>query len=158
MAIEVGKKAPAFTLEDANGARVSLADYAGKDLILYFYPRDDTPGCTKEACGFRDLWKKIQARGAVVVGVSPDKPASHGKFAAKYKLPFPLLCDPDKQMMGRYEAFGEKMMYGKKTQGVIRSTVWIGPDGRVKKHWKRVAKADAHPEAVFQALTGQAEE
>ena len=157
MAIEVGKKAPAFTLEDARGEKVSLGDYAGKDLILYFYPRDDTPGCTKEACGFRDLWKKIQARGALVVGVSPDRPASHEKFASKYKLPFPLLCDPDKQMMTRYEAFGEKMMYGKKTQGVIRSTVWIGPDGRVKKHWKRVAKAEQHPEDVLKALTGEVE-
>ena len=157
MAIEVGKKAPAFTLENANGERVSLADYAGKDLILYFYPRDDTPGCTKEACGFRDLWRKIQARGAVVVGVSPDKPDSHGKFAAKYKLPFPLLCDPDKQMMARYEAFGEKMMYGKKTLGVIRSSVLIGKNGKVLRHWGRVAKAEAHPEqalVVVQELLG----
>ena len=157
MAIEVGKKAPAFTLEDSRGERVSLADYAGRDLILYFYPRDDTPGCTKEACGFRDLWKKIQARGAVVVGVSPDKPASHEKFAAKYKLPFPLLCDPGKQMMSKYEAFGEKVLYGKKTQGVIRSTVWIGPDGRVKQHWKRVAKAEQHPEQVLKAILSQDE-
>ena len=157
MAIELGKKAPAFTLEDARGEKVSLADYAGRDLILYFYPRDDTPGCTKEACGFRDRWKKIQARGALVVGVSPDRPASHEKFAAKYKLPFPLLCDPDKQMMTRYEAFGEKTLYGKKTQGVIRSTVWIGPDGRVKKHWKRVAKAEQHPEDVLKALAAAVE-
>ena len=152
MAIEVGKKAPAFTLEDTRGARVSLADYAGRDVILYFYPRDDTPGCTKEACGFRDLWKKIQARGAVVVGVSPDKPASHEKFAAKYKLPFPLLCDPEKQMMAKYGAFGEKVLYGKKTQGVIRSTVWIGSDGKVRKHWARVRDAAAHPDEVLEAI------
>ena len=91
MAIEAGKKAPAFTLTDARGAKVSLADFAGKHVVLYFYPKDDTPGCTKEACGFRDLWKDIQKTGAVVVGVSPDGGASHEKFRAKYKLPFPLL-------------------------------------------------------------------
>jgi peroxiredoxin Q/BCP len=155
MAIEEGKKAPAFALPDADGNEVSLADFAGRDVILYFYPRDDTPGCTKEACGFRDLWKKIQAKGAVVVGVSPDKPESHQKFAKKYKLPFTLLCDPDRSMMEKYAAFGEKMMYGKKTQGVIRSTVWIGPDGKVKKHWARVAKAEAHPDQVLAALQGE---
>src|SRR5678809_967909 len=125
MAIAEGKAAPAFTLEGPGGKRVSLADYAGKDVILYFYPKDDTPGCTKEACGFRDSWKDIQKLGAVVVGVSPDTGASHEKFAAKYKLPFPLLSDPDKKTMTAYGAFGEKMMYGKKVTGVIRSTVWI---------------------------------
>jgi peroxiredoxin Q/BCP len=152
MAIEVGKKAPAFTLPDPNGNPVSLADYAGRDVILYFYPRDDTPGCTKEACGFRDLWRKIQARGATVIGVSPDDPASHQKFTKKYALPFTLLCDPDRKVMTRYGAFGEKVLYGRKTEGVIRSTVWIGADGRVKKHWKRVAKADRHPAEVLAAL------
>jgi peroxiredoxin Q/BCP len=152
MAIEVGKKAPAFTLPDPNGNPVSLADYAGRDVILYFYPRDDTPGCTKEACGFRDLWRKIQARGATVIGVSPDDPASHQKFTKKYALPFTLLCDPDRKVMTRYGAFGEKVLYGRKAEGVIRSTVWIGADGRVKKHWKRVAKADRHPAEVLAAL------
>jgi len=156
MAIEVGKKAPAFQLQDADGNTVSLADHAGRDVILYFYPRDDTPGCTKEACGFRDLWKKLQAKGATVIGVSPDKPESHQKFAKKYKLPFTLLCDPEKKVMAQYEAWGEKTMYGKKTLGVIRSTVWIGPDGKVKKHWKRVAKAEQHPDDVLEALTGAA--
>jgi peroxiredoxin Q/BCP len=152
MAIEEGKKAPAFTLEDADGASVALADFAGKHVILYFYPRDDTPGCTKEACGFRDLWKKIQKHGAVVLGVSPDSPESHRKFVKKYKLPFPLLCDPDKKVMAKYGAWGEKTLYGKKTVGVIRSTTWIGPDGRVKKHWKKVAKAADHPAKVLEAL------
>ena len=153
MPIEEGKKAPAFTLADADGNKVALKDFAGTDVILYFYPRDDTPGCTKEACGFRDLWKDIQKQGAVVLGVSPDGEASHEKFAAKYKLPFTLLSDPDKKMMAKYGAFGEKMMYGKKTQGVIRSTVWIGPDGKVKKHWARIAKAADHPAKVLEALT-----
>jgi len=152
MAIEAGKKAPAFKLADANGKTVTLADFAGKDLVLYFYPKDDTPGCTKEACGFRDFWKEIQKLGAVVVGVSPDSGASHLRFQAKYELPFPLLSDPDKKMMTAYGAFGEKLMYGKKVTGIIRSTVWIGPDGKVKKHWARVPKAEAHPEKVLEAL------
>jgi len=152
MPIEEGKKAPAFTLKDTDENKVALKDFAGTDVILYFYPRDDTPGCTKEACGFRDLWKDIQKQGAVVLGVSPDGADSHEKFVAKYKLPFTLLSDPDKKVMEKYGAFGEKMMYGKKTQGVIRSTVWIGPDGKVKKHWARVAKAETHPEKVLEAL------
>jgi peroxiredoxin Q/BCP len=148
-----GKTAPPFSLTDQNGKQVSLADYAGKDVILYFYPRDDTPGCTKEACGFRDSWKEIKKLGAVVLGVSPDGEAAHQKFIAKYKLPFTLLSDPDRKVMTKYGAFGEKMMYGKKTQGVIRSTVWIGPDGVVKKHWARVAKAETHPDQVLEALS-----
>jgi len=156
MAVEEGKKAPAFTLPDAKGKKHALKDYAGKDVVLYFYPRDDTPGCTKEACGFRDLWKDLKKRGVVVLGVSPDGPEAHAKFAKKYTLPFPLLCDPDKKVMAKYGAFGEKMMYGKKTQGVIRSTVWIGPDGKVVKHWKRVAKAADHPAKVLEALDAEA--
>ena len=152
MALQAGKPAPTFTLADADGRDVSLADFAGKDVILYFYPRDDTPGCTKEACGFRDSWKQIQKLGAIVLGVSPDSGESHQRFARKYRLPFPLLSDPDKKVMTRYGAWGEKMMYGKKTTGVIRSTVWIGPDGKVKKHWARVAKAEAHPDQVLAAL------
>ena len=152
MPIEDGKKAPAFSLEDATGQKVALKDFAGQHVIVYFYPRDDTPGCTKEACGFRDLWKKLQKRDAVVLGVSPDGAESHAKFAVKYRLPFTLLCDPSKKTMEKYGAWGEKMMYGKKTTGVIRSTVWIGPDGRVKKHWKKVPKAADHPAKVLEAL------
>jgi peroxiredoxin Q/BCP len=152
MAIEEGKAAPPFELPDAEGREVSLADFAGRDVVVYFYPRDDTPGCTKEACGFRDGWKELQKRGVVVLGVSPDSAASHQKFRSKYKLPFPLLSDPDKKVMKKYGAFGEKVLYGKKTLGVIRSTVWIGPDGKVRRHWKRVAKAEAHPEQVLEAL------
>ncbi|HWP66032.1 MAG TPA: peroxiredoxin [Candidatus Limnocylindria bacterium] len=152
MAVEEGKKAPAFTLTDAKGKKVKLGDYAGKHVILYFYPKDDTPGCTKEACGFRDGWSELKKLGAVVLGVSADGAASHEKFAAKYKLPFPLLSDPDRKVMTAYGAFGEKVMYGKKVKGVIRSTVWIGPDGKVRKHWARVKDAARHPEEVLDAL------
>ena len=154
MAIQEGKPAPDFTLTDAAGRQVSLKDFAGKDVILYFYPKDDTPGCTKEACGFRDGWKDLAKANVVVLGVSADDAASHQKFAAKYKLPFALLSDPDRKVMRQYGAYGEKVMYGKKTKGVIRSTVWIGPDGRVKKHWVKVANAEAHPAQVLQALGG----
>ena len=152
MTIEVGQAAPAFSLPDAHGKQVALKDFKGHDVILYFYPKDDTPGCTKEACGFRDAWATLEKRGVAVLGVSPDSPASHQKFAAKYQLPFILLSDPDKTMMTSYGAYGEKLMYGKQVQGVIRSTVWIGPDGKVKKHWARVAKAETHPEAVLEAV------
>jgi thioredoxin-dependent peroxiredoxin len=152
MPIEEGKLAPLFSLKDATGKTVSLKDFRGKHVIVYFYPKDSTPGCTKEACGFRDAWDKIQNRNAVVLGISPDSGASHEKFAAKYQLPFLLLSDPDKAVMQQYDAYGEKVMYGKKTTGVIRSTVWVGPDGKVKKHWKRVASAAEHPAQVLQAL------
>ena len=154
MAIEEGKAAPAFTLKDTDGNKVALKDLKGKNVILYFYPKDDTPGCTKEACGFRDLWGDIKAQNAVVLGVSPDDAASHDKFVSKYQLPFTLLSDPDKKVMEKYGAWGEKTMYGKKTVGVIRSTVWIGEDGKVRKHWRRVAKAETHPQKVLEALTG----
>ncbi len=152
MPIEEGKAAPAFTLQDAAGNKVALKDLRGRNVIVYFYPRDNTPGCTKEACGFRDMWQDIQKQDAVVLGVSPDSAASHQKFTTQYQLPFTLLCDPDKKVMEKYGAWGEKMMYGKKIVGVIRSTVWIGPNGKVKKHWKRVAKAADHPAKVLEAL------
>jgi len=152
MAVEEGKSAPAFTLKDEHGEKVALKDYRGKDVIVYFYPKDDTPGCIKEAQGFRELWQQIQERDTVVIGISPDGQASHEKFKKKYDLPFTLLSDPDKKVMGVYGAFGEKMMYGKKTVGVIRSTVWIGPDGKVKKQWARVAKAADHPAKVLEAI------
>jgi peroxiredoxin Q/BCP len=155
MALTEGKAAPAFTLADGKGNSVSLKDLAGKNVILYFYPKDDTPGCTKEACGFRDAWSEIKKLNTVVLGVSADGAASHQKFAAKYKLPFTLLSDPDRKVMEKYGAYGEKMMYGKKTIGVIRSTVWIGPDGKVKKHWARVSDAAKHPEQVLTAIKGK---
>ncbi len=153
--LEEGKAAPAFTLTDGTGKKVSLKDFAGKDVILYFYPKDDTPGCTKEACGFRDAWSDLKKKGVVVLGVSGDSEASHQKFAAKYKLPFPLLSDPDRTVMTRYGAYGEKMMYGKKVTGVIRSTVWIGPDGKVKKHWAKIASAEKHPDQVLAVLDAE---
>jgi thioredoxin-dependent peroxiredoxin len=147
--IKEGRKAPSFTLPDSTGKRVALDDFKGRDVVVYFYPRDDTPGCTKEACGFRDLDKELQRAGVAVLGVSADSAASHGKFAAKYKLPFPLLSDPDRKVMEAWGAWGDKVMYGKKVKGVIRSTVWIGPDGVVRKHWARVRDAAAHPAEVF---------
>jgi len=152
MPIEEGKAAPSFSLADAAGNKVALKDLRGKHVILYFYPKDDTPGCTKEACGFRDLWKEIQKENAVVLGVSADGAESHQKFASKYRLPFTLLSDPGRKVMEKYGAWGEKTLYGKKTTGVIRSTVWVGPDGKVRKHWKRVADAAVHPEKVLAAL------
>lgn len=152
MAIEEGKKAPGFTLANQDGESVSLSDYAGKHVIVYFYPRDETPGCTKEACGFRDLWSEIEAAGAVVLGVSPDSSASHRKFIDNHSLPFTLLADPEKTLMEAYGAWGEKKMYGKTVTGTIRSTVWIGPDGKVVKHWRRVPKAADHPAKVLEAL------
>ena len=152
MPVEVGKAAPAFTLPDAAGKPVSLKDFKGQDVILYFYPKDDTPGCTKEACGFRDAWADLQKRGVVVLGVSPDGAAAHQKFAAKYELPFPLLSDVDKKVMTAYGAWGEKLMYGKPVTGVIRSTVWIGADGKVRKHWAKIASAAEHPAKVLEAL------
>jgi peroxiredoxin Q/BCP len=155
MAIEEGKKAPAFTLKDADGKPVALSDFGGKDVVVYFYPKDDTPGCTKEACGFRDAWSELRELGVVVLGVSPDGAIAHQKFSAKYSLPFPLLSDPDKSVMEKFGAWGEKVMYGKKVIGVIRSTVWIGRDGKVRKHWKRVARAETHPEEVLAALRAQ---
>jgi peroxiredoxin Q/BCP len=154
MAISEGKKPSSFTLPDATGKPVSLDDFKGQDVVVYFYPKDDTPGCTKEACGFRDLWKELQRAGVVVVGVSADSSDTHTKFAAKYKLPFTLLSDPDRKVMEAWGAYGDKMMYGKKTKGVIRSTVWIGRDGVVRKHWKRVSDAAKHPQQVRDAVRG----
>lgn len=153
--IEEGKAAPAFTLKDGDGNKVALKDLRGKNVILYFYPKDDTPGCTKEACGFRDSWTELQELDTVVLGVSADSEASHLKFSAKYKLPFPLLSDPDRKVMTKYGAYGEKMMYGKKVTGVIRSTVWIGPNGKVVKHWAKVPKAATHPDKVLEALRAE---
>ena len=153
MAIVEGELAPQFTLSDEKGNEVSLKDLSGKDVIMFFYPKDNTPGCTKEACGFRDLYDDILATGTVVLGVSADSAQSHQKFISKYDLPFPLLVDSERKVMTDYDAFGEKKMYGRTMMGVIRSTVWIGKDGKVVKHWRRVPKAADHPAKVFEAIT-----
>jgi thioredoxin-dependent peroxiredoxin len=152
-----GKKAPAFILQGNDGKTHSLEDYKGKTVVLYFYPKDDTPGCTKEACGFRDLGATLKKAGAVVLGVSKDGIDSHNKFATKYKLPFTLLSDPKTAVMKRYGAFGKKLMYGKTVEGTIRSTIVIGPKGEVIKHWPTVKKAEAHPEEVLSFLKTKAE-
>lgn len=152
MAIQIGRQAPDFTLHDPDGRAVALSDFRGRHLILYFYPKDDTPGCTKEAQAFRDLWEPIRKTGAAVVGISPDSPESHARFRDKHALPFILLSDPDRKVLTAYGAYGEKVLYGKKTQGVIRSTVWVGPDGKVRQHWPKVARAAEHPVQVLEAL------
>jgi len=152
MASLEGKKAPAFSLQGNDGKTHSLEEYKGKTLVLYFYPKDNTPGCTKEACGFRDLNASLKKSGAVVLGVSKDSVDSHNKFIEKFKLPFVLLSDPTLEMMKKYGAFGKKMMYGKEVQGTIRSTVVIDPKGLVVKHWTSVKKAEEHPKEVLALL------
>lgn len=147
-----GKKAPDFLLEGSDGTQHCLAKYTGKTVVIFFYPKDSTPGCTKEACGFRDGYGQLTGQHIVLLGVSKDSIASHGKFIDSHSLPFTLLSDPDTTMMAAYGAFGEKVMYGKKTTGTIRSTVVIGADGIIKKHWTKVAKAELHPTQVFEYL------
>jgi len=150
-----GKKAPRFELTGSDGKTHSLETYRGKTVVLYFYPKDNTPGCTKEACGFRDLEKGFAKAGAVVLGVSKDSLASHDKFIRDFGLPFVLLSDPEAAAMKAYGAWGEKTMYGKKITGVIRSTVVIGPDGKVLAHWLPVRKAADHPAEVLAYLKDQ---
>lgn len=150
-----GKPAPAFELAGSDGRMHSLKEYAGRTVVIYFYPRDNTPGCTKEACGFRDRHQALTGLDAVVLGVSKDSLKSHDKFIADFNLPFVLLSDPEAKMMAAYGAFGEKVMYGKKTTGIIRSTVIVGPDGKVVRHWAKVAKAESHPAEVLAFLQQQ---
>jgi peroxiredoxin Q/BCP len=152
MASLEGKQAPDFELEGSDGKKHTLGDYRGKTVVIYFYPKDNTPGCTKEACSFRDLHQEMQGLKAVLLGVSKDSLKSHDKFIRDFGLPFVLLSDPDAQMMQAYGAFGEKVMYGKKTMGTIRSTVVVGPDGMVMKHWQTVKKAEDHPAVVLDFL------
>ncbi len=151
--LEVGKKAPAFTLINQDGAKVSLKDFAGQRVVLYFYPADDTPGCTTEACQFNDELKAFAKLDTVVLGVSPNNEASHIKFREKYGLKFNLLCDPDKKMMEKYGAYGEKILYGKTVVGVIRSTFIIGPTGTIERTWYSV-KTNGHAAKVLEALQG----
>lgn len=145
-----GAAAPPFTLPNEKGEPVRLADFAGKKVVLYFYPKDDTPGCTRQACGFRDQMGELAAAGVSVVGVSRDGAASHTRFRTKYDLRFPLLSDPDGAVHRAYGAWGTKSMYGKTTTGALRTTVLVGEDGRVMRVWPRV-KVDGHAEAVLAA-------
>ncbi len=150
--LEPGDRAPAFALPDQDGTKVTLKDFAGAPVVVYFYPADDTPGCTKEACQFNDNLRAFSRAGVAVVGISPDGAAKHVKFRTKYKLKFPLLSDVDHAVMEAYGAWGEKTLYGKKTVGTIRSTFAIGADGRIQRAWYHV-RADGHAEKVLAELT-----
>ncbi len=149
--IEEGTKAPDFTLAADDGTKVKLSALRGKPVVLYFYPKDDTPGCTKEACAFRDASKELKKLGATVLGVSPDDVASHVKFRDKFKLNFPLLADAEHKVAEKYGAWREKNMYGKKSMGIARSTFLIDAEGKVARVWKAV-KVDGHDAAVLEAL------
>jgi peroxiredoxin Q/BCP len=149
--LKVGAKAPAFTLPTDGGRRIALKELKGKPVVLYFYPKDDTSACTTEACEFRDNWKAVKSTGAIVLGVSPDSVASHDKFKAKYKLPFPLLADTDHAVADAYGAWGEKSMYGRKYMGILRQTFVIGATGRIVKIFEKV-KAKGHAAEVLAAL------
>lgn len=149
--IEAGAKAPDFTLPADDGTKVKLSALRGSPVVLYFYPKDDTPGCTKEACAFRDASKEFKKLGARVYGISPDDITSHGKFRDKFQLNFPLLVDTDHKIAEKYGAWREKNMYGKKSMGIARSTFIIDSDGKVARVWKAV-KVDGHDAAVLAAL------
>jgi peroxiredoxin Q/BCP len=150
--LEAGSTAPAFTLPDQDGKPVKLSDFKGQQVIVYFYPADDTPGCTKEACQFNDEFAAFTKLGVLVFGVSPDGAEKHVAFKKKYGLNFPLLSDPEKTVMTKYGAYGEKMMYGKKVTGVIRSTFVIGPTGTIEHAFYGV-RADGHAAKVLATLT-----
>jgi peroxiredoxin Q/BCP len=150
--LEAGMKAPAFTLMNQSGKSVSLKDFADTRVVLYFYPADDTPGCTKEACQFNDQLGAFKNLRVTVLGISPDAEIVHGAFRKKFSLKFDLLSDPDKKVMTKYGAFGEKMNYGKKILGVIRSTFVVGPTGTIEHAWYAV-HADGHAGRVLGALT-----
>ncbi len=149
--LQVGDVAPDFTAETQDGTRVSLRQFRGQPVVLYFYPKDDTPGCTREACGFRDEHAALLARGAVVLGVSPDSVKSHAKFAAKFSLPFPLVADLEHQIADKYGVWGEKVFMGRRYQGVHRVTFLVGADGRLVALWPKV-KPDEHAAEVLAAL------
>lgn len=149
--LEIGDKAPELAIPDQDGTRVSLKDLKGKQVVLYFYPKDDTPGCTKESCDFRDSMGLIKKTGAVILGVSLDGQASHQKFIKKFSLPFPLLSDEDKTVSNAYGVYKEKSMYGKKYWGIERSTFVIDTDGTLKRIFRKV-KVDGHVDEVLAAL------
>jgi len=149
--LQEGDPAPSFSALTSGGGKLSLADLKGKPVILYFYPRDDTPGCTKEACAFRDHYAAFKKRGAVVLGVSLDPVKTHDKFVAKFQLPFPLLADEDKKIVNDYGVWGQKSFMGRKYQGIHRVTFLIGADGRIKRIWPKV-KPEEHAAEVLAAL------
>ena len=149
--IDVGKKAPAFSLQDQDGTTHKLSDYEGQPVVIYFYPKDDTPGCTKESCEFQDNLPKFKKSKAQIFGMSILGTDSKKKFADKYSLKFPLLADEDHSVMEKYGVWQEKSNYGKKYMGVVRTTYLIGPDGKVAKRWDNV-KVDGHAEAVLDAV------
>jgi len=149
--LEVGKKAPDFILPDQDGKKVSLKDFKGKKIVLYFYPKDNTSGCTKEACSFRDDFPKFKKTDAVILGVSPDSVSSHKKFAEKFNLPFTLLSDEEKKVLELYNVWKEKSMYGKKYMGVERTTYIIDETNKIKKIFNKV-KVDGHNLEVMEAL------
>ncbi len=151
LTLKPGDPAPEFTARTQHGTEVSLSDFKGRNVVLYFYPRDSTPGCTKEACAFRDSFAALQKKGAVVLGVSVDSAKSHGKFAEKYKLPFELLADEDKTIVRKYGVWGEKKFMGRKYMGTHRVTFLIGPDGRIRKIWPTV-KPEEHAREVLEAF------
>ncbi|MEZ5351788.1 MAG: thioredoxin-dependent thiol peroxidase [Bryobacteraceae bacterium] len=153
MALQPGDPAPDFELQDADGRALRLSGFRGKSVVLYFYPKADTPGCTKQACGFRDAGGEITAGSAVVLGVSPDKSAALAKFRDKYSLPFPLAADPEHTVAEAYGVWKEKSMYGRKYMGIERTTFLIGPDGRIRRIFAKV-KPDGHAAEVLEALAG----
>ena len=150
--LEVGTQAPDFTLPDQNGNRHSLSDYRGKEVILYFYPKDNTPGCTKQACGFAERYPQFIEKGAVVLGISKDSVASHKKFEEKYGLPFTILSDPELKVIQAYDVWKEKMNYGKVSMGVVRSTYLIDEEGKIVKSFDKVKAAD-NPEQMLGELS-----
>lgn len=151
LSLKEGDVAPTFTVNTNGGGRISLSDFLGRHVVLYFYPRDDTPGCTKEACAFRDEFAAFKSKNAVVLGVSIDPVKSHDKFVEKYKLPFTLLADEDKKIVEAYGVWGQKSFLGKKYMGIHRVTFLIGPDGRIKKIWLKV-KPTEHAAEVLAAI------
>jgi len=152
MTLQVGDRAPDFSLPDSQGRIYRLSEMQGKRVVLYFYPRDNTPGCTKEACNFRDVYPQFQARDVVVLGVSTDDAKAHSKFASKYNLPFPLLIDADGQVATAYDSYGLKKFMGKEYMGISRNTFVIAGDGTIEKLYKKV-KPDSHAEEVLADLS-----
>jgi thioredoxin-dependent peroxiredoxin len=150
--LEIGEPAPDFSLPDADGREVTLSEFRGQPVVIYFYPRDDTPGCTKQACGIRDAWSEFTEAGAAVLGISPDDVGSHARFRDKHDLPHTLLADPDTEVIRAYGAWGKRKMYGRQYEGVIRSTVIVDAEGTVAARWPKVRPKE-HADEVLAALS-----